>query len=89
MGITIARLQKLIDGKVPIVGIRGPTTFSNSDLSCPTAGKWAIFRILGSLTLAKWYAGCGAAPLVDEPLSLLLPLATIEAALKATGKLPG
>ena len=25
MGITIARLQKLIDGKVPIVGIRGPS----------------------------------------------------------------
>jgi len=51
MGITIARLQKLVDGKAPIVGIPGPTAFTNLDLSCPTARKWAVFRILGSLTL--------------------------------------
>ena len=51
MGITIARLQKLIDGKPPIVGVRGPRAFTNLDLSCPTAGKWAVFRILGSLNL--------------------------------------
>ena len=35
---------------------------------------------------AKWYAGYGAIPLADSPLTLLLPLATIEAALKAAGK---
>jgi GNAT superfamily N-acetyltransferase len=35
---------------------------------------------------AKWYAGYGAVPLLDAPLTLLLPLATIEAALKAAGK---
>jgi GNAT superfamily N-acetyltransferase len=35
---------------------------------------------------AGWYAGFGAVPLLDSPLSLLLPLATIEAALKKTGK---
>jgi len=34
---------------------------------------------------AGWYASCGAAPLLDAPLSLLLPLATIEAALKKAG----
>jgi len=33
-----------------------------------------------------WYAGYGAVPLLDAPLSLLLPLATIEAALTKTGK---
>ncbi len=32
--------------------------------------------------VAGWYARYGAMPLLDAPLSLLLPLATIEAALK-------
>jgi GNAT superfamily N-acetyltransferase len=35
---------------------------------------------------AAWYARYGAVPLADAPLTLLLPLATIEAALKAAGK---
>jgi GNAT superfamily N-acetyltransferase len=37
--------------------------------------------------VAAWYASYGAAPLLDAPLSLLLPLRTIEAALRAAGKL--
>jgi GNAT superfamily N-acetyltransferase len=36
--------------------------------------------------VAEWYASYGAVPLLDAPLSLLLPLATIEAALKKAGK---
>jgi GNAT superfamily N-acetyltransferase len=36
--------------------------------------------------VAGWYAGYGAVPLPDAPLSLLLPLITIEAALKSAGK---
>ena len=36
--------------------------------------------------VAGWYASYGAIPLLDAPLSLLLPLATIEAALKKAGK---
>jgi GNAT superfamily N-acetyltransferase len=35
---------------------------------------------------AGWYASYGAMPLLDAPLSLLLPLAIIEAALKKAGK---
>ena len=35
---------------------------------------------------AGWYTAYGAVPLLDAPLSLLLPLATIEAALRAAGK---
>jgi GNAT superfamily N-acetyltransferase len=35
---------------------------------------------------AAWYASHGAGPLLDAPLSLLLPLATIEAALRKAGK---
>jgi GNAT superfamily N-acetyltransferase len=36
--------------------------------------------------VAGWYASYGALPLLDAPLSLVLPLATIEAALKKAGK---
>jgi hypothetical protein len=35
---------------------------------------------------AAWYSSYGAVPLLDAPLSLLLPLATIGAALKNAGK---
>ena len=37
--------------------------------------------------VAGWYAGYGAVPLLDAPLSLVLPLATIEAALRKTGNI--
>jgi GNAT superfamily N-acetyltransferase len=36
--------------------------------------------------VAAWYANYGAMPLLDAPLSLLLPLATIEAALRKAGR---
>ena len=37
--------------------------------------------------VADWYASYGAVPLQDAPLSLLLPLKTIHAALMVAGKL--
>jgi len=37
--------------------------------------------------VASWYATYGALPLLDAPLSLLLPLATIQQALEATDNL--
>ncbi len=36
--------------------------------------------------VAGWYASYGAAPLLDAPLTLVLPLATIGAALRKTGR---
>jgi GNAT superfamily N-acetyltransferase len=36
--------------------------------------------------VAEWYAKYGAVPLSDAPLTLLLPLATIETALKSMEK---
>jgi len=36
---------------------------------------------------AKWYSSYGAIPLADTPLSLLLPLATVQDALETSGKL--
>jgi len=38
-------------------------------------------------SVANWYASYGALRLLDTPLSLLLPLATIKAALESAGKL--
>jgi hypothetical protein len=38
--------------------------------------------------VAGWYAGYGAVPLLDAPLSLVLPLATIEARSKKPGTSP-
>lgn len=37
--------------------------------------------------IAQWYAGYGAIPLLDQPLSLILPLNTIQTALNAAGRL--
>jgi hypothetical protein len=36
---------------------------------------------------AQWYASYGAIPLADAPLALVLPLATLQDALAAAGKL--
>jgi len=36
--------------------------------------------------VAAWYTSYGAVPMLDAPLSLVLPLRTIEAALRAAGK---
>ncbi|MBT9586165.1 GNAT family N-acetyltransferase [bacterium] len=37
--------------------------------------------------VSNWYASYGAIPLLGNPLTLLLPLATVEAALKAADRL--
>lgn len=37
--------------------------------------------------VADWYASYGAVPFLDAPLSLLLPLSTVRAALIAAGKI--
>lgn len=39
--------------------------------------------------VASWYAGYGAIPLLDAPLTLLLPMATIAAALKSVERAKG
>ncbi len=36
--------------------------------------------------VVAWYASYGAVPMVDAPLTLMLPLATVEAALKKAGR---
>jgi len=49
-------------------------------------GGVALLIDAKSDAVARWYTGYGAVPLADAPLTLLLPLATVEAALQAAGK---
>ena len=56
-------------------------------LAATEVGGVAILIDAKSVRAAKWYASYGAVALSDAPLSLLLPLATIQAALEASGKL--
>ena len=51
------------------------------------AGGVALLIDAKNERVAKWYASYGAVPLLDAPLSLLLPFKTIHEALTAAGKL--
>jgi GNAT superfamily N-acetyltransferase len=55
-------------------------------LAAAEVGGVALLIDAKNERVAGWYASYGAVPMLDAPLSLLLPLMTIEAALKATGK---
>ncbi|MDQ2775956.1 MAG: GNAT family N-acetyltransferase [Acidobacteriota bacterium] len=50
-------------------------------------GGTALLTDAKNERVAAWYASYGAMPLLDAPLSLLLPLATIARLLQETGKL--
>lgn len=56
-------------------------------LAASEVGGVALLIDAKSTSVARWYERYGAAPLADQPLSLLLPLATLQAALVAAGKL--
>lgn len=51
------------------------------------AGGVALLIDAKNERVANWYSGYGAVPLLDAPLSLLLPFKTIHAALDAANKL--
>jgi GNAT superfamily N-acetyltransferase len=56
-------------------------------LAAQEVGGVAMLIDAKNESVANWYASYGALPLLDTPLSLLLPMATIRAALEAAGKL--
>jgi GNAT superfamily N-acetyltransferase len=56
-------------------------------LAAAEVGGVAILIDAKSERAAKWYASYGAFALLDAPPSLLLPLATVQAALESSGKL--
>lgn len=56
-------------------------------LAAAEVGGVALLIDAKSERAAGWYAAYGALPLLDAPQSLVLPLTTLEAALKAAGRL--
>ena len=56
-------------------------------LASTEVGGDALLIEARSERVAAWYASYGAMPLLDDPLTLVLPLKTIEGALRAGGNL--
>jgi len=85
------RLARLaVDRNVQGLGIGGQLLLAASRrclLASAEVGGVALIIDARNETIAGWYASYGAVPMLDMPLTLLLPLATIETALKAAGKL--
>ena len=86
-GFRLARLA--VDRRVQGEGLGGQLLLAAGRrclLASAEVGGVALVIDAKNERVAGWYARYGAMPLVDTPLTLLLPLATIEAALKKTGK---
>jgi GNAT superfamily N-acetyltransferase len=84
------RLARLaVDLKVQGHGLGGQLLLLAGKRCLPASaevGGVAMLIDAKNARVAAWYASYGAVPLLDAPLSLLLPLTTVEAALKAAGK---
>ena len=89
--IPVFRLGRLaVDISVQGKGLGGQlllTAGKRCLLVATQAGGVALLIDAKNEQVAKWYASFGAVPLLDEPLSLLLPFKTIHTALESAGKL--
>lgn len=87
--VPVFRLARLaVDRSVQGQGLGGQLLLAAGRrclLAAAEVGGVAMLIDAKSERAAKWYASYGAIPLTDSPLSLLLPLSTIRAALKAAG----
>ncbi len=85
------RLARLaVDRKIQGQGLGGQLLLAAGRrclLAAAEVGGVALLIDATNDRVARWYAVHGAVPLADAPLTLLLPLSTIAAALKAVGKL--
>lgn len=81
------RLARLaVDLKVQGQGLGGQLVLASGKrclLAAAEVGGVALLIDAKNTNVARWYEGYGAIPLLDAPLSLLLPLKTIETALQA------
>ena len=88
--VPVFRLARLaVDRKIQGQGLGGQLLLAAGRrclLASAAVGGVALLIDAKNDRVASWYARYGAVPLLDAPLSLLLPLATIAAALKAAGK---
>jgi GNAT superfamily N-acetyltransferase len=82
------RLARLaVDRQVQGQGLGGQLLLSAGKrclLASAEVGGVALLIDAKNARVAAWYASYGALPLLDAPLSLLLPLTTVAAALKAS-----
>lgn len=86
-GFRLARLA--VDRRFQGQGLGGQLLLSAGErclLVAAEVGGVALAIDAKNERAAQWYVSYGAVPLTDAPLSLLLPLATIEAALRKTGR---
>ena len=84
------RLARLaVDRKVQGRGLGGQLLLAAGRrclLASAEVGGVALLIDAKNGKVAAWYASYGAVPMLDMPLSLLLPLKTVQAALKAAEK---
>jgi GNAT superfamily N-acetyltransferase len=86
-GFRLARLA--VDRKLQGQGIGGQLLLAAGRrclMAAAEVGGVVLVIDAKNEKVAGWYASYGAVPLLDAPLSLLLPLTTIAAALKNAGK---
>ncbi len=86
-GFRLARLA--VDRRVQGQGLGGQLLLAAGRrclLASAQVGGVALVIDARNERVARWYAGFGAVPLLDAPRSLLLPLATLGAALEKAGK---
>ena len=90
--VPVFRLARLaVDRKVQGRGLGGQLLLAAGRrclLAAAEVGGVALLIDAKNERAAKWYASYGAVALADAPLSLLLSLVTIEAALKSAGRWP-
>ena len=87
-GFRLARLA--VDRKVQGRGLGGQLLLAAGRrclLAAAEVGGVVLVIDAKNPRVVAWYASYGAVPLVDAPLTLLLPISTIEGALKKAGKL--
>jgi GNAT superfamily N-acetyltransferase len=89
--VPVFRLGRLaVDSSVQGLGLGGQLLLA-AGRRClyvaAEAGGVALLIDAKNERVAHWYSSYGALPLLDSPLSLLLPFKTIHAALSAAGKL--
>ena len=85
-GFRLARLA--VDRRFQGQGIGGQLLLAAGRrclLAAAEVGGVALVIDAKNERVARWYASYGALPLLDAPLTLLLPLVIIDAALKKTG----
>jgi GNAT superfamily N-acetyltransferase len=87
-GFRLARLA--VDRRIQGRGLGGQLLLAAGRrclLASAAVGGVALVIEAKNERAARWYASYGAVPMAGSPLTLLLPLATMEAALKRAGKL--